>query len=52
MYYVSRWFLVSITGVELPYRNTVNKSLLLLLLLLLSLLLHRDGITRLIFPNF
>ena len=48
MYYVSRWFLVSMTGVELPYRNTVNKSLLLLL----SLLLNRDGITRLIFPNF
>ena len=48
MYYVSRWFLVSITGVELPYRNTVNKSLLLLQ----SLLLNRDGITRLIFPNF
>ena len=48
MYYESRWFLVSMTGVELPYRNTVNKSLLLLL----SLLLNRDGITRLIFPNF
>ena len=48
MYYVSRWFLVSMTGVELPYRNTVNKSLLVLL----SLLLNRDGITRLIFPNF
>ena len=30
MHYVSRWFLVSMTDVELANRNTVNKLSLLL----------------------